>query len=170
MNTGTATLVAFAGIFASSSPAFAQDDWDTGGGFSPTMTVIWLLILLAYFIPSFVAFRRQHPNRWAILVINTVFGGTGLGWMGSLIWAFSAVHRSPTGNHGGESGLNLFANDPVTRRLEPDVRQPPPERSTASAPDPLARLDQLKRLHASGIITDEEHAALRQRVLDEVVG
>lgn len=83
--------------------------------------VFFLLgMLVAYVIPTVIAFARRHPNRWAILVINVVFGGTGLGWLGSLVWAMSAVHRSPTGNHGGESGLNLFVNDAAVAKADVD--------------------------------------------------
>ena len=35
--------------------------------------------------PSMVAFRRDHPNRWVILLINLAFGGTLAGesrWSG----------------------------------------------------------------------------------------
>jgi len=135
------------------------------------IAVLWLIAMAFYLIPSWIAFARRHPNRWAIAVINIALGGTGIGWLGSLVWAFSAVHRSPKGSHGGESGLNLFANDPVTLKLEPAPRQPTAAGtlSPAGILDPLARLDQLKRLHTSGTITDEEHAVLRKTVLDQMV-
>lgn len=123
--------------------------------------------LFVYVLPTFIAFARRHPNRWVILLINAVFGATGLGWFGSLIWAMSAVHRSPTGNHGGESGLNVFVNDPQLVRVEPQTRS----RAPASAPvDPVERLAQLKRLLDAGAISAEEHASLRKSVLETLVG
>lgn len=57
--------------------------------------------------------NSSGPNMEAIiLLINVIFGTTVLGWIAALIWAMSAVHPSPTGNHGEESGLNVFDNDP----------------------------------------------------------
>ncbi len=44
-----------------------------------------------YFLPAFVAFRREHHNRMAILMLNIFLGWTFLGWVGALIWSFTAV-------------------------------------------------------------------------------
>jgi hypothetical protein len=32
-------------------------------------------------VPTIVAFRRNHPNRWLILALNLAFGGTVFGWV-----------------------------------------------------------------------------------------
>lgn len=57
--------------------------------------VIWLvLISLAYFIPAVIGFARGHQSRWAILVLNIVFGWTFIGWIIALIWSLTGV-RSP---------------------------------------------------------------------------
>ena len=43
------------------------------------------------------------------------------GWLGCMIWAMMAVHitNDPEGSDGGESGLNIYANDPVRVQMEP---------------------------------------------------
>lgn len=82
-----------------------------------------------------------------------VFGATGLGWLGSLVWALGAAHRSPTGSHGGESGLNLFANDPVR---------------VAADDDPGAKLLRLKRLYDEGIINEVEYQTHRRPLIDQL--
>lgn len=46
--------------------------------------VFFLIIGAIYIAPTFVAFRRNHPNRWIIMVINVAFGGTIIG--GGLRW------------------------------------------------------------------------------------
>ena len=43
--------------------------------------------LIIYFLPTIIAFHRDHRNGIAILVVNFVFGWTVLGWVGALIWA-----------------------------------------------------------------------------------
>jgi hypothetical protein len=55
-----------------------------------TVSIVWLLIVIPlYFLPGFIAFRRKHRNRVAILVINIFLGLTGIGWIVALIWAFT---------------------------------------------------------------------------------
>ena len=54
------------------------------------MVTMWLLMLLAvalYFIPTIVAGYRHHSSLFLILVLNTLFGWTMLGWLLLLIWA-----------------------------------------------------------------------------------
>lgn len=46
-----------------------------------------IVALVVYFIPSIVAFNRGHENKMAILVINTFFGWSLIGWVGALVWA-----------------------------------------------------------------------------------
>lgn len=153
------TLAAPALMLAST--AHAQSD---GGDEFAGLIVVLLILAALYLIPTIVAFSRGHPNRWPILVINIVFGGTGLGWLGSLVWACSAVHRSPTGNHGGESGLNLFANDPVMMRIDGPVNIATPER------DPADELVRLKHLLDAGAIDEDEYRRLRAGPLDRLAG
>ena len=139
------------------TPVLAQaNDW------TDLIPLVWLVIILIYFAPSLVAFGRQHPNRWLILVINLVFGGSGLGWLISMVWACRALHKSPTGSDGGESGLNLFVNDPVMMRIDnPEALQPPG--------DPTERLQRLKKLFDAGAISAEEYAEMRRPLLDALI-
>jgi len=125
------------------------------------LAVIVFIGLIIYMIPTIIAFVRRHPNRGLIAVINIVFGGTGLGWLGSLVWAFSAVHRSPTGSHGGESGLHLFVNDQQTMKIVPAL----PSSPTPVVEDIYGQLLRLKGLHEAGAITAEEHAELKRPLL-----
>jgi Superinfection immunity protein len=91
-----------------------------------------------------VAFRRDHPNRWLIFVINLAFGGTIIGWGIALAWAMRAIHRVGSTSSGGESGLNVFINDISQIQLVDPPRLPQtkqaahsegkPYQSTAEAP------------------------------------
>ena len=49
--------------------------------------LIIVLIFAAYFLPTLVAFLRQHRNMFAIFLLNLLLGWTALGWVGSLIWS-----------------------------------------------------------------------------------
>jgi hypothetical protein len=129
------------------------------------IAIVIIVLAFIYFVPSIVAFRRGHPNRWPILIINFLFGGTGLGWLGSLVWAAGAVHKSPTGSNGGESGLNVFVNDPVTVRLAPESVPALIDSGTVEE-----KLRRLKQLFDSGAISAEEYAGLKKPLLDRLMG
>ena len=48
-----------------------------------------LLLLALYFAPAIMAFLRGHLSRWAILILNLVFGWTFIGWIVALIWSLT---------------------------------------------------------------------------------
>ena len=129
------------------------------------VAVAIVVLLIVAVLPSIIAFRGQHPNRWVILVINVALGGTVIGWLGALIWALNRVHLSPSGSNGGESGLNIFANDEVrVRTIEPPIRVTPP-REEPNAGEELVRL---KRLFDSGVLTATEYQMLRKPLLEQL--
>jgi hypothetical protein len=135
-------------------PTFAFGASDGQGSVGEILVTAWLAIAAVYVIPSVVAFVRIHPSRWLIVLINLAFGGTVIGWFGALIWALSAVHRSPSGSHGGESGLNLFVNDPIQVSILPIPDEVPPERG-GNVEQVSADLLRLKGLRNQGLVTAE---------------
>lgn len=161
-------------VFATAAPALAQSQAQQGDAVLVILLIVGIILL--YVLPSFVAFYRRHPNRWVIAVINVVFGATLLGWLGSLVWALSAVHRSETGNHGGESGLNIFANDVRAVRLV-DAPQAAPalsqEHTSRSQPeqhtDDADQLKRLKQLFEQGLLDQDEYARLKGQILDRMM-
>ncbi len=46
-----------------------------------------VLIFIVYFLPTLIAFLRQHKNKLAIFLLNLLLGWTILGWVGSLVWS-----------------------------------------------------------------------------------
>lgn len=147
---------------ATVQPALAQVSDDDGYAEAFEILVAVGVLLIVYLIPTIVAFRRGHPNRWVIALLNVFAGGTGLGWFGSLIWACGAVHRSETGSDGGESGLNLFVNDPQIVRIENVGLE------VEAAGDPAEQLVRLKRLHDQGVISSDELSDLRKPWLSKL--
>lgn len=134
--------------------------------------VIGIVFMFAvYLLPTIVAFWRTHPNRWVIFALNFFLGATGIIWFGCLIWAFMAVHitNDPNGSNGGESGLNLAANDIVPVRLvsdPPAPQTPPPLPGSLPPPDDaLARLERLKKLLDDGAIDRAQFERMRDDLI-----
>lgn len=46
-----------------------------------------LCVVLAYFIPTFVAFGRGVPNKGSVLVVNLFLGWSVVGWVVALAMA-----------------------------------------------------------------------------------
>lgn len=58
---------------------------------SSPSTMIWLgVIWFVYVFPSFVADKRYHRQRWAILALNLLLGWTFIGWVAALVWALTS--------------------------------------------------------------------------------
>jgi hypothetical protein len=152
----TATMI---GVLSTNTSAYAQTLNEGRMQHDLALLVIFLCFLLVYSIPIIIAFYRKHPNRWPIFAITVLFGATGLGWLGAMLWALSAVHKSPTGNHGGESGLNLFVNDnqQVEQKLETD--------NSGAELDTITQLQKLKSLLDDDAITVEEYAQMKAKLL-----
>lgn len=117
----------------------------------------FVIACIIYIVPSIVAFRRDHPNRWIILVINLAFGTTIIGWGIALAWALRAVHRPGSASSGGESGLNIFVND--VRRVQ--LVEPPP----FPEPSMTQELERLHHLLVRGAISQGEFEGLKAKLL-----
>ena len=57
------------------------------------LLIALLMVLMLYLVPSVIAFRRQHPKRWLLLLANVFTGFTVLGWILCFVWAFSALQK-----------------------------------------------------------------------------
>lgn len=53
--------------------------------------LIWLVLF--YFLPAIVAWKRYHHNTTAIAALTLFAGWTVVGWIGALIWALTAVRE-----------------------------------------------------------------------------
>jgi hypothetical protein len=54
-----------------------------------TILELLLVVLISaiYFLPTLIAFLRQHKNSLAIFLLNLLLGWTVLGWVASLVWS-----------------------------------------------------------------------------------
>lgn len=46
-----------------------------------------VIILMLYFLPTYIAVEREHPQVGPIFILNLMLGWSFLGWVGALVWA-----------------------------------------------------------------------------------
>jgi len=51
------------------------------------LIIAGLICLVIFFIPTIIAFKRNHHFKFVILAINIIFGVTGIGFLIALVWA-----------------------------------------------------------------------------------
>ena len=55
--------------------------------------VLFIVLLLLYFLPCFIASNRKHPQT-APIIILTLFGGwTGVLWVACLAWSLCGLKK-----------------------------------------------------------------------------
>jgi hypothetical protein len=53
------------------------------------MEFFLVLLLVIYFIPSWIGFGKKKKNSGAIFALNLLVGWTVLGWLIAFIWALT---------------------------------------------------------------------------------
>ena len=46
-----------------------------------------------YFLPTFLALARGHPNFFLLAIVNLSLGWTVIGWVGALFWSLTKQPR-----------------------------------------------------------------------------
>ncbi|MFY3630377.1 superinfection immunity protein [Achromobacter xylosoxidans] len=105
-----------------------------------------------YFLPSIEASLRKQPNMVSIALVNVFLGWTLVGWVVAMAWGCAARQ---------ERQLGAAPKDVMPPK--PDVSPTRPASApSASVADELRKLADLKQ---QGILSDEEFAAQKARVL-----
>lgn len=105
-------------------------------GLSPGHIVLLMAFLIVYFVPSSIAFYRNHTYKAGILALNLLLGWTFIGWVVSMVW--SVVDKS-----------NNHLSSLVTK----------------SQDDRYADVEKLAKLRDSGALTEEEFQAEKAKLL-----
>ncbi len=56
-------------------------------GMSLPHLIIFAVIIAIGFVPSIIAFARNHTQKWFVMILNIVSGWTVIGWVAALVWA-----------------------------------------------------------------------------------
>lgn len=49
--------------------------------------IIAIVAFLIYFIPTYIAFKREHNKKWFIFWLNLLLGGTVIIWLLVFVWS-----------------------------------------------------------------------------------
>ena len=142
------------------------------GDLSAVPGFIWLVglgllagLCILFMLPTVIAFRRAHPHRWAVLIVNVVFGATGILWIGCLLWALGLVFGRPDP---GLLAAGLGTHRP--HQWNPNSAQQPAvapgptvtTRNGADGPDDaLGAIARLQALRAAGHLGEDEFARMK---------
>ena len=58
------------------------------------LVLLGILLFMLYFLPSYIAFKKNHPNAIIIFIVNLLFGFTLIVWLICLILAI--VYQAKT--------------------------------------------------------------------------
>jgi hypothetical protein len=70
-----------------------------------------------------------------------------------------------TATHVSNNVSRRQANKWAEQNPQPEQQAAPPAAAAPAAPDPIAQLKELGELHASGVLTDDEFAAQKAKIL-----
>jgi len=102
-------------------------------------TILGILGLALYFLPSIIGYSKHHTQRNIILLINFLLGWTFIGWGACLVWSLHEVHP---------------INNPTTNRIMRNVG--------GNKYYDLAKLQQLRE---SGVLTEYEFQIEKSKIL-----
>jgi len=167
-----ALTLGFVSVAANAAVASMQDDG--GGTIAIVLGFIVVLCGAFYFLPTLIAFLRQHHFRWVILAINVAAGWTVLGWLVAFAWSVWPSDKSLVdpviGNPTGLSDRN--AGDTVGAYNFGKIRGFESERSKLSmasrwalSSTQLDQLERLSRLRSSNAVTADEFAAQKNAIM-----
>jgi hypothetical protein len=109
----------------------------------PIETILLIMMLASYLVPTVVAIGGKRSNLAPIIVINVFLGWTLVGWVVALAMA---VWPSPS------------VTDSVSH----------PSRPQEKSPAALDQLQKLAELHQAGILTDDEFDTKKAELLSRL--
>jgi hypothetical protein len=54
-----------------------------------------IILVVLYFLPTFIAASNRRRQAWAIFALNMLLGWTLIGWVGAFVWAMIADRPAP---------------------------------------------------------------------------
>lgn len=127
--------------------------------------IVIILYIIAFLIPSIVAYRRNHHYKWIIVGINLILGVTGIGWLVAFVWAVWPKKETPL--------FGVFISDPSTNNIEAgkkiytQIGQQVAQYKSKSL-SPIESVELLKKygeLKNNGLISEKEFEQKKKELL-----
>jgi hypothetical protein len=123
------------------------------------LLILLIPALVVYFIPTIIATSRNHSNKIGIFLLNLFLGWTFVGWLGSLIWSVTSTGKQTVvvNNH--------YQN---ANKQESQIKDESKNTTTPKQDDydgKIDRLQKLKQLLDSGVLSEEEFAKEKSKIL-----
>tara|TARA_B100001057_G_scaffold478500_1_gene549012 strand:- start:201 stop:602 length:402 start_codon:yes stop_codon:yes gene_type:complete len=116
-------------------------------------TVVALLFLAIYFLPTIVAVARKKVNEGAIFVLNLFLGWSLIGWVVALVWALSSPETTES--------------KPRKKTLEPsNTKEKLMNSENVASDDVSSQIKSFYDLKEQGIITEEEFNQKKKSLLN----
>jgi peptidoglycan/LPS O-acetylase OafA/YrhL len=74
-------------LLSASFPVFAASD---EVGVYILIFFVSIIGIAIFFLPTIIAFKRSHRNRWIIFLLN-IFGATIILWIIALVWSLNKI-------------------------------------------------------------------------------
>jgi hypothetical protein len=81
-------LIFLMAIYLSQSGFTSDEIWRVIFWVIVSVVVCWAVAYI-YFYPSLLAFKKNHENRYVILILNVCLGATIVVWLLCLVWAMN---------------------------------------------------------------------------------
>ena len=125
--------------------------------------IVALILIAIYFIPTVIAYRRDHSYKGIILAINFVLGLSGLGYFVALAWAVWPEEKSildpVLGNPTGLGVRNV--GDTFGSKKTGEVRGEVHEK------DMTVEIEKIAKLLKEGHLTPEEYSSMKKKIIKE---
>lgn len=123
------------------------------------LLILGIPLLIIYFVPSIIGFSRGHTNSAAIFILNLLFGWTFVGWIAVFVWSLTSTGKQTiiVKNNFVTSQENTPTPDSTKEAKKPDD----------TYFDRIERLQKLKQLLDSGVLTQEEFISEKNRILQD---
>ena len=125
--------------------------------------ILAVVVIALYFIPTFIAYRRDHGYKGIIFAINLVLGASGIGYLIALVWAIWPEEKSildpVLGNPTGLGVRNV--GDTFGSKKVGEVRGEVQEK------DMTTEIEKIANLLKEGHLTREEYDSMKKKIIRE---
>src|SRR5690554_854430 len=129
-----------------------------------------IVILILYFVPTFIAAIKGKSISVAIFALNLILGWTFIGWLVAFIWALTNDNKQQivvNSHASNDRSISPIMTVPIQENAIETQKAPLSEITTNDFhQEKINQLKQLKELLDNGILTQEEFESQKNKILN----